>query len=112
MQKQIRINKTPEMESILLVLKAKKYPLLEENEIVKYLLSRDFSNILQTHSLPTERTTEEKEEIQNILNKIYQVVNKQKLAEKWFKKKRINSKKITEEQILDLLYDEDEKGDS
>ncbi len=112
MQKQIRINKTTEMESILLALKAKKYPLMEENEIVKYLLSREFTLMLKTQSVPTQRTAEEKRAIQNILNRLYQEADKQKLGEKWLAKKGLKPSEVTEEQFLDLLYEEDEKGNS
>ncbi len=107
MQKQLRINKTPKMESILFALKAKKYPLMEENEIVKYLLSREFSHMLKAQSLPTQRTAEEKKEIQHVLEGIYQRAAKQKLGKKWLAKKGYTSENVTEEQFLDSLYEAD-----
>ena len=94
------------MESILIALKAQKYPLMEENEIVKYLLSREYTLMVRSQ---TQRSAGEKLAIQQILNKAYAVADKQKLGDNWLAKKGLKRDDMTDEQLLDMMYEDDEK---
>lgn len=95
MLKQIRINKTPLIEEALTVLQSKKYPLLEENEIVKYLISREYNEAKK--EIDNNKGDKEKQEIKKILKTIYESgykFGKIFLEKKGFKKEELNEEKL------------------
>lgn len=99
MLKQIRINKTPLIEQALIVLQSKKYPLLEENEIVKYLISREYNEAKK--EIDNNKGDKEKQEIKKILQAIYKSGNKYGKA--FLEKKGLKKESLTEEQLYELV---------
>ena len=99
MLKQIRINKTPLIEEALMLLQSKKYPLLEENEIVKYLISREYNEAIK--EIENNKTDKEKREIKKILQAIYK--NGNKYGKAFLEKKGLKKEYLNEERLYELV---------
>lgn len=99
MLKQIRINKTPLIEGALMVLRMQKYPLLEESEIVKFLISREYNEAIKEAG--GKRSNKEKQEIKKILKAIYK--NGGKFGKVFLEKKGLKEKNLNEQQLYDVV---------
>ncbi|PJA55436.1 hypothetical protein CO165_03530, partial [Candidatus Roizmanbacteria bacterium CG_4_9_14_3_um_filter_33_18] len=99
MLKQIRINKTPMIEQALIVLQSKKYPLLEENEIVKYLISREYNEAIK--EIDNNKGDRGKQEIKKILKAIYK--DGDKFGKAFLEKKGLKKENLNEEKLYELV---------
>lgn len=99
MLKQIRINKTPLIEGALMLLQSKKYPLLEESEIVKYLISREYNEAIK--EMNNVKGDKEKQKIKKILRAIYK--NGDKFGKIFLDKKGLKKEDLDEDQLYKLV---------
>lgn len=90
---QIRLNKTPELEKVLIYLRS-KYRLLSEAEIVKVALSEKYYKELES-SLEKEHQ----------LRKVYDHLMKEgkKLGKAFLKERGLKRENVSEEEFYDLL---------
>ena len=99
MLKQIRINKTPMIEEALAILRMQKYPLLEESEIVKFLISREYNETIKEDR--SKRSDKEKQENKKILRAIYKKGDK--FGRTFLEKKGLKLENLNESQLYDLV---------
>ena len=92
---QIRLNKTPELEKVLIYLRS-KYRLLSEAEIIKVVLSEKYYNEL-------ENSVEKEQKLREAYN--HAMVEGKKVGIRLMKEKGLDPKKVTEQEFYDTFLD-------
>jgi len=85
------------IEQALIVLQSKKYPLLEENEIVKYLISREYNEAIK--EIDNNKGDRGKQEIKKILKAIYK--DGDKFGKAFLEKKGLKKEESQKRQLRD-----------
>lgn len=92
---QIRLNKTPELEKVLIYLRS-KYRLLSEAEIIKVVLSEKYYNEL-------ENSVEKEQKLRKAYN--HAMEEGKKVGIKLMKKKGLDPKKVTDQEFYAAFLD-------
>lgn len=92
---QIRLNKTPELEKVLIYLRS-KYRLLSEAEIIKVALSEKYYNEL-------ENSMEKEQKLREAYN--HAMEEGKKVGIRLMKEKGLDPKKVTDQEFSDTFLD-------
>lgn len=92
---QIRLNKTPELEKVLIYLRS-KYCLLSEAEIIKVVLSEKYYNEL-------ENSVGKEQKLRDAYN--HAMVEGKKVGIRLMKEKGLDPKKVTDQEFYDTFLD-------